>query len=347
MTEPSFDVVESTGPGLVTSGASIDTVDRTVMGNRIETGRRSIRAIGSGLRGWELALILAISTTAFLFWGGPLWNVAVGTSHVWRIGGSYLIVIPLVFAALARSHRASLAHMLGAVGIVWSAKMLITATLYAYVAPESATQYAPARTWEESQEPESVHRGDQPVTAANTDVGSGDVAGVVVANDGPERFPAAAVIVEDLPESPIARPPVNLIVAIEHARYKQPVYIAGPQDRLVLANGDASLHTLRITQDRRAIANIPAPPGSGERVIATPLAGRYYLSCENHASEQALLIIAGHPFFALTGRDGRFELPGVPAGEHVVVALRSGHLPSRRTIKVAPNSRVEVSIEVR
>jgi hypothetical protein len=341
VTEPSLDVVESTGPGVVTSGASIDTVDPIV------TRRRSIRAIGSGLRAWELALILAISTTAFLFWGGPLWEAPVGSSHVWRIGGSYLIVIPLVFAALARSHRASVPHLLGAVGIVWSAKMLITATLYAYVAPESATQYAPARTWEEAQEPEPIHRGGQPVTAATTEIGSGDIAGVVVANDGPERFPTTAIIVEDLPESPFTRPPVNLIVAIEHARYTKPVYIAGPQDRLVLTNGDASLHTLRVTQDHRAIANIPTPPGSGERVIATPPPGHYYLSCENHASEQALLIIVGHPFFTLTAADGRFELPGVPSGEHVVVALRNGHLPSRRTINVAPSSRVELSIEVR
>lgn len=341
MTDPSLDAMDSTGAGVVTAGTSNDTV------HSVGTGRRSIRAIGSGLRARELAIILAISTTAFLFWGGPLWDAPVGTSHVWRIGGSYLIVIPLVFAALAHSHRASLAHLLGAVGIVWSAKMLITATLYAYVAPESATQYAPARTWEESQEAEPIHRGVQPVTGASSDIGSGDVAGVVVANDGPERFPAAAVIVEDLPESPVVRPTVNLIVAIEHARYKQSVYVAGSQDRLVLSNGDASLHTLRVIQDHRAIANIPAPPGSGERVIATPRPGRYQLSCENHASEQALLIIVGHPFFTLTGTDGRFELPGVPAGEHVVVAFRNGHLPARRTINVAPSSRVELSIEVR
>ena len=325
----------------MTSGTSNDTV------HSVGTGRRSIRSIGSGLRAKELALIVAISTTAFLFWGGPLWDAPVGASHVWRIGGSYLIVIPLVFAALARSHRASLAHILGAVGIVWSAKMLITATLYAYVAPESATQYAPARTWEESPEPEPNHRGSQPVTAAISEVGSGHIAGVVVTNDDPQRFPVAAIVVEDLPESRIARPPAHLTVAIENAHYKQPVYIAGAQDRLALHNGDASLHTLRVTQDHRAIANIPAPPGSGERVIATPQPGRYYLSCENHESEQALLVIVDHPFFTLTGTDGRFELPGVPAGEHVVVALRNGHLPSRRTINVAPNSRVEVSIEVR
>jgi hypothetical protein len=295
----------------------------------------------------ELVLILVISTTAFVFWGGPLWDAPVGTSHVWRIGGSYLIVIPLVFAALARVHRASLAHVLGAVGIVWSAKMLITATLYAYVAPESATQYAPARTWEESKEPELSRGGAQPVTPATADIGSGDIAGVVVANDEAERFPLAAVVVEDLPESSMTRPPVDLTVAIEHNRYQQSVYLAGPQDRLLLSNGDASLHTLRITQDQRAIANIPAPAGSGERVFATPQPGRYQLSCENHASEQALIVIVGHPFFTLTGRDGRFELRGVPAGEHVVVTLRNGHAPSRRTINIAPSSRVELFIEAR
>jgi hypothetical protein len=303
-----------------------------------------MRVVGSGLRAWEFLLVLAISTTAFLFWGGPLWNAPVGTSHAWRIGGSYLIVIPLVLAALARTHRFSLAHLLGAVGMVWSAKMLITATLYAYVAPESATQYAPARTWEGTQEPESNHREDQPLAMIANEVASADVAGVVVANDDPQ--PLAAVVVEDLPESSFARPPANVAIAIEKGRYGQSVYIAGLQDRIVVTNADASLHTLRVTQDHRAFANIPVPAGSREYAIAAPLPGRYVLSCENHESEQALLIIVAHPFFTLTGRNGRFELPGVPAGEHVIVVLRNGHVPSRRTVTLAPRTRTELSIEI-
>jgi hypothetical protein len=339
VSDPSLDVAESTRPGLATLVES--TAARSV-----GTGRRSIRSVGSGLRPWELGAILVISTTAFLFWGGPLWDVPVGTSHVGRIGGSYLVVIPLVLAALARSHRASVGHFLGAVGILWSAKMVITATLYAYVAPESATQYAPARTWEGPREPAPADRGGQPVTGTVTDVGSGDVAGVVVANDGPEHFPVAAVIVEDLPESPFAGPPVNLSVSIEHAHYRQSVYLAGSQDRLVLTNADASLHTLRVTEDRRAIANIPVPAGSGEHVITTPLPGRYLLSCENHETERALLIIVGHPFFTLTGPNGRFDLRSVPAGEHVIVVLRNGHGPSRRAITIAPSTRTELTIEV-
>jgi hypothetical protein len=302
-----------------------------------------MRLVGSGLRAWEFLLVLAISTTAFLFWGGPLWDAQVGTSHVWRIGGSYLIVIPLVLAALARTHRLSLAHLLGAVGMVWSAKMLITATLYAYVAPESATQYAPARTWEGAQEPESSHREDQPLSVIATEVATGDVAGVVVASD--DREALAAVVVEDLPESHLARPRANVAIAIEHGRYGQSVYVAGLQDRIVLTNADASLHTLRVTQEHRAFANIPVPAGSREYAIATPLPGRYVLSCENHASEQALLFIVGHPFFTLTGQNGRFELPGVPAGEHVIAVFRNGHVPSRRTVLLAPRTRTELLIE--
>jgi hypothetical protein len=81
--------------------------------------------------------------------------------------------------------------------------------------------------------------------------------------------------------------------------------------------------------------------------MVTPPVGHYLLSCENHESEQALLVVVGHPFFALTDPNGRFELPGVPAGEHVLAVFRNGHAPARRVISVAPNTRLELSIDDR
>jgi hypothetical protein len=295
--------------------------------------------LGSGLRGSIIAAIVATGTIVFLFWGGPLWTASDGASHVWRIVGSYLVVVPLVLAALALARRATPIHALSSVGIVWSAKLVITASLYAYLAPGSATRYAPERTWDARPAASTNERTASSIDDARA--GSGTIAGTV--RDLGNAVPGVAVIVSDV-DGPADSPRAEVGLVIEQLRYSQAIYRANPTDRLFVANYDAVLHTFRMTKGHRAVANVPLPAGGSTHAIAAPEEpGIYELSCQNHESERAMLVV-GRPLLAVTDDEGNFELGGVPAGEHEVLVLRGTHIAWRRAVRVAAAERTDLTI---
>ena len=114
--------------------------------------------LATGLTAGELAAILATSVLVFLFWDGPLWSAPAGATYVLRIGVSYAIAIPLAAGALARASRLSAARVAASVAVVWTAKLVITSTLYVALATETGRTYTPIRTWEHAAPP-SPHPG--------------------------------------------------------------------------------------------------------------------------------------------------------------------------------------------
>jgi plastocyanin len=67
--------------------------------------------------------------------------------------------------------------------------------------------------------------------------------------------------------------------------------------------------------------------------------------CDVHPWMRAYLGVVDHPFFAVTGADGRFELHGVPAGDYVVGAWHEvfGTLEARVTVAPGKTETVDFS----
>lgn len=215
----------------------------------------------AGLFGSELSLpilsgIVGVTVVLFLLWGSPLWLSSREESHVARIALSYLAAIPLLAAALLAKRRFDWTALLTGLGIVWVSKLLITSTLFIALAHGPAAEYTPAAPWE----------------TANA-----------------ER-PAAAKASRGQ-----AKAAAEVSVTISHGKYGQQSYTAAPGDRLLLGNGDTDLHTLRLSKEGRAVMNVPLPPGTGVRSVPAPGRGTYLMTCDNHSSEQATLIVADAP----------------------------------------------------
>jgi hypothetical protein len=137
-------------------------------------------------------------------------------------------------------------------------------------------------------------------------------------------------------------------VTIERSRYTSSIYLSSSTDRIRVENHDATLHTLRMTREQQAIANVPLPPGVAEQSLRAPEPGSYELSCENHASEHALLVVVDHALVALTDSKGRFELRGVPTGrDEELVIMRQGQSPSRRIFRLDDEGQLGLSIDLR
>jgi plastocyanin len=96
--------------------------------------------------------------------------------------------------------------------------------------------------------------------------------------------------------------------------------IAG--QKLGVRNSDGTFHNVRGTVDGKALWNKPHPKGDAELALdSTPKAGDVIdLVCDVHPWMHAYAVVMDHPFFVVTGEDGKFELKGLPAGSYTLEA---------------------------
>lgn len=114
-------------------------------------------------------------------------------------------------------------------------------------------------------------------------------------------------------------------------RYDPHVVIVPKAPALGITNSDAVLHNVHAcTSDaqRRTLFNI-AQPLMGQRTpiaaekLATP--GFYALSCEaGHPWMSGYLVVAAHPYYAVTAADGSFTLEDVPPGTYTLRMWHEG-----------------------
>lgn len=56
--------------------------------------------------------------------------------------------------------------------------------------------------------------------------------------------------------------------------------------------------------------------------------------CDIHSHMSAFIVVFNHPFFNVTQTDGRFSLPGVPAGTYTLVGWYEGEARTTRSVTV-------------
>lgn len=139
--------------------------------------------------------------------------------------------------------------------------------------------------------------------------GGGALANVVVWIDGIERG---------------ARPTARRLVLDQRGcRFTPRIASATVGTSLVLTSSDATLHTTHARMGDRSLFNV-ALPVKGMRVTRrVERAGVVRIGCEaGHTWMRGWLHVFDHPYHAVTGSDGRFELPSLPPGRH---RLRAWH----------------------
>jgi hypothetical protein len=120
--------------------------------------------------------------------------------------------------------------------------------------------------------------------------------------------------------------------------------------RIFARSTDGHLHTFVAGGAGSAILNVPLLSGGswtpveirGSVLIAT-------LTCSVHQQagneERAHLGVFAHPFFAITGADGRFKLASVPAGSLRVGGFHRERGTIRREARVDPGASANVSMD--
>jgi hypothetical protein len=91
--------------------------------------------------------------------------------------------------------------------------------------------------------------------------------------------------------------------------------------KLEIINGDDTLHNVRALAEKNRPFNLGQPPGTAPRIktFTTAEAGLKF-KCDVHPWMSAYLFVMEHPYFGVSGPDGSFELPTLPAGSYTLVA---------------------------
>ena len=263
--------------------------------------RREVPGTGLSIVAWTLLLLISVSL--FVVWGGLLWRAPRQASHVMRFFVSYFAVIPLAALALWHARKLSAAHLLGAVATLWSLKLVVTATLYFAFARGADANYQPvlARTSESA--------ADLAYQPAGDGFAFGSVEGLVQ-QDGVSI--AAAVWIEHPRPGLPDKPARARLLSVKASAYDQPLALLHGSDSLTVHNSDGVLHTVHVTREGRVVQNLPLPPGSDvELHLSEP--DVYRLRCDNHAGEVAWVVVVDHPYAQMTS-DGRFAFASVPTG---------------------------------
>jgi len=308
----------------------------------LHPGSAPTRSSGSGLLGcglswFALLAVLTVSVAVFLFWNGPLWLAPPGASHLGRIVISYLAVIPLCGLLLLLGKRWSWVHLASATALLWAGKLIVTSSLYSYLATGSVQKYSPAPVADE----EGSAVRSRPARAAPS-TGSSEVAGVVL----DRGIPIAGVVVVAGAQGGSFRDAQRVVLTISRAHYDRSVYLATVRDQVRVENGDGVLHNVRAHRERRTLWNVPSPPGVQALALPTAEAGIYELSCDEHPAERATLVVVDQAPAQITDGAGRFFLRGLPAGKTHLELFRDSAMPRHAEVVTADGARADVSFEL-
>ena len=92
--------------------------------------------------------------------------------------------------------------------------------------------------------------------------------------------------------------------------------------KLGVRNSDGTFHNVHGTLNGKLLWNKPHPKGEGELALDTsPKAGDVVeVVCDVHPWMKAYAVVQDHPYFAVTGEDGSFEIKGLAPGAYTLEA---------------------------
>jgi hypothetical protein len=136
-------------------------------------------------------------------------------------------------------------------------------------------------------------------------------------------------------------PPARRSLDQKQCRYEPHILLVPQGAALQMKSSDATLHTIHM--DGAATYNLPFPFTNQpiSRTMSTP--GLVNLKCNGgHVWMNAELMVAPHPYFAVTDESGKFELTNVPPGDYTLVAWHEGWKVTRQeaTFDVLTENRV-------
>jgi hypothetical protein len=125
--------------------------------------------------------------------------------------------------------------------------------------------------------------------------------------------------------------------------YQPHVLAVRANQRLELVNDDPTSHNIHPVPANNREWNKAEPPGSkieemfAREEIAIPV------KCNVHPWMRGYIAVFKHPYFAVTGKDGGFDLSNLPPGTYTIKAWHEKMGTSTQTVTIGANETKEIS----
>ena len=152
------------------------------------------------------------------------------------------------------------------------------------------------------------------------------------------------VFVSDGLNGQVFEPPSQpAVVEQKGCLYEPHVMAVRANQTLELVNDDATSHNIHPVPANNREWNKAEPPGSkmedsfAREEVAIPV------KCNVHPWMKGYIAVFKHPYFAVTGKDGSFDLSNLPAGTYTIKAWHEKLGTSTQTVTVGANEAKEIN----
>lgn len=144
-------------------------------------------------------------------------------------------------------------------------------------------------------------------------------------------------------------PPTLPAVITQHeCTYEPRVTGIVARQRVIIKNADATYHNVRATSDGNHVFNLSQAANTPDLVrddFAT-VGAVVSLRCDVHPWMNGYVVAQDHPFFAVTGEDGKFELKNVPVGSYELETWHPILGASSLKVKVTKNKATAAKVKL-
>jgi plastocyanin len=133
----------------------------------------------------------------------------------------------------------------------------------------------------------------------------------------------------------------------EHETFIPHVLVVTRGSTVDFPNDDPIFHNV-FSLSSAATFDLRRYPRGESRSRTFPKAGIVKVYCNIHSHMSATILVMDHPYFAIPGADGTFELPNVPAGEYTLVGWheRVGERTAAVRVERGRTSTIDLALPV-
>jgi plastocyanin len=143
----------------------------------------------------------------------------------------------------------------------------------------------------------------------------------VVADKGMLANVVVAVKKEDSPDLTGDVPKDPAVIDQTGCQYKPHVLAMMTGQKFVIKNSDTFLHNIHTLSEKNPGFNKGQPQkNDGEEVDALKIPEYFHVKCDVHPWMSMYVAVFDHPFFGVSGADGKFTIKNLPDGDYTLVA---------------------------
>jgi plastocyanin len=114
--------------------------------------------------------------------------------------------------------------------------------------------------------------------------------------------------------------------------------------KLGVRNSDGTFHNVHATVDGKLLWNKPHAKGEAPLTLDSSKAGDVIdIVCDVHPWMHAYAVVMDHPFFAVTGEDGAFEIKGLAPGSYTLEAWHPTLGEKTMNVKIGVGPKATIS----